>query len=108
MAKTIYTGAEFHLALVTDSLFSRGWCLWELAVRYRSEKDTSFLRSSNSKLMQQPTSNGNFLECMIVSKESDRQSIIDEILSIYQTSKKFNTSMTYVLRSAGGKPHSAA
>ena len=103
MAKKFYTEAEFHIALVTDTLFTRAWCLWEIAIRYQSGKDTCFLRSQNTRLMQRPVSDGCFFESMNVSNKSDRKTIMDEILVTYTTSQRFNVSMKYVLRAAGGK-----
>ena len=32
-ARRIYTVAPYHLLLVTNSVFTRAWCLFELAVR---------------------------------------------------------------------------
>ena len=53
--------------------------------------------------MQRPESDGCFFESMKVSDERDRKKIMDEILMTYTSPQRFNASMTYALRAAGGK-----
>ena len=45
-AKYVYQSAPTHLMLVTSSIFTRAWCLYELAVRRLAKKETLPVHSS--------------------------------------------------------------
>jgi hypothetical protein len=40
ISQELYASADFHLALSTETLLSRGWCLFEFAVRQNASKAT--------------------------------------------------------------------
>ena len=46
-AQDVYRNAEFHFLLLSSQIFTRAWCLYEIAVRRQEKKDTIILESAN-------------------------------------------------------------
>jgi hypothetical protein len=47
ISQALYAGAEFHLALSTETLLSRGWCLFEFGVRRNASKITMLVGNAS-------------------------------------------------------------
>jgi hypothetical protein len=91
-----YRNCQIHCALGTKSLFTRGFCLLELAIRNDASKSTGVLESCHrvaaGKLdarTQDPMPRQYFEE-MAVTNASDEEKIKSRILSIFRTPNRFN------------------
>ena len=82
-AKTVYESAPFHLMLVTSTVFTRAWCLYELAVRRLAEKETLPVLSSRAELWQGLASRGDFFAGMAATKEGDKATIRSKIVEAF-------------------------
>lgn len=100
MAQDVYSCTEFHLMLVTSTVFTRAWCLFELAVRRLADRETLPVESARVALSRNVTSSGNFYSGMAASQEQDLVLIrakIDEAFG-----KRFDMDLKPVFLAAGG------
>ena len=99
-AKSVYQSAPTHLMLVTSSIFTRAWCLYELAVRRLAEKETLPVHSSRSELSLGPASRGDFFDGMVATKEEDKATIRATIVEAFDG--RFDLDMKPVFVASGG------
>ena len=100
-AKTVYETAPFHIMLVTSTVFTRAWCLYELAVRRLAEKETLPVHSTRAELQRDLASRSNFFAGMKATKEEDKGTIRGEIVEAFGA--RFDLDMKPVFVASGGK-----
>ena len=97
-AETIYKDSSMHFMLVTPTLMSRAWCLWELAVRKSAKKFTVPIESKSLKFSIGLPNSGNFFQDMQASKEEDLVAIRRKITSVYESAVIFDWDMKLIFR----------
>ena len=100
MAQEVYSSAHFHLMLVTNTVFTRAWCLFELAVRRLADRETLPVESARAALSQNVTSSGDFFGGMVASQKQDLVQIRAKIVEAF--GKRFDLDMKPVFLAAGG------
>ena len=101
LAKTVYENALFHLMLVTGTVFTRSWCLYELAVRRLANKETIPVLSSRQELCRDLASRGDFFAGMAATKEEDKATIRVKIMEAFGA--RFDIDMKPVFVASGGR-----
>ena len=101
-AQSVYESTPSHIVLLTASLMSRAWCLWELAVRKSAGQYTVPIESKLPKFVQGLRSTGNFFQEMRASKEDDCKVIRDKINSTFKNATAFNVEMKAIFLACGG------
>ena len=91
-----------HLMLVTDTIFTRAWCLFELAVRRLAERETLPVESSREALSRGLASRGDFFAGMVASVEDDKALIRSKIVEAFTSGIRFDLDMKAVFVAAGG------
>jgi hypothetical protein len=102
-AKRVYEGAAFHLMLVTNTIFTRAWCLYEFAIRRYADKETLIVESSQQHLAAGLTTNGHFFESMNATVSKDKELICNKIVEAFGNPKRFNMEMLSIFLVAGGR-----
>ena len=99
-AEQVYQNAPCHVMLLTPTVMTRAWCLWELAVRKSARKYTIPILSKQPRFARDLLSSGKFLEDMRASNQEDLRVIRGKIQSTFGDS--FDFEMTAVFRACGG------
>mmetsp|Transcript_53430 Transcript_53430/g.111544 ORF Transcript_53430/g.111544 Transcript_53430/m.111544 type:complete len:93 (+) Transcript_53430:2700-2978(+) len=86
--------------LVTTSVFTRAWCLYELAVRRLADKETLPVHSSRQELWRGLASRGNFFEGMMATKAEDKDTIRSKIVEAFGA--RFDIDMKPIFVASGG------
>ena len=86
--------------LVTSSIFTRAWCLYELAVRRLVEKETLPVHSSRGELSRGLASRGDFFDGMVATKDDDKATIRATIVEAF--GGRFDLDMKAVFVASGG------
>lgn len=100
LAQEVYSRADFHLMLVTSTVFTRAWCLFELAVRRLANMETLPVESASAALSTNVTSSGDFFKGMVASQEQDLNLIRAKIVEAFGL--RFDLDMKPVFLAAGG------
>ena len=100
LAQEVYSFAPFHLMLVTGTVFTRAWCLFELAVRRLANHETLPVESSREVLSQNVKSRGDFFGGMLASQEQDLVLIRAKIVEAF--GQRFDMDMKPVFLASGG------
>mmetsp|Transcript_35918 Transcript_35918/g.94295 ORF Transcript_35918/g.94295 Transcript_35918/m.94295 type:complete len:369 (+) Transcript_35918:468-1574(+) len=66
----MFRDTHFHVMVITDSVFDRAWCLYELSTRRQANKDTLTMRWK-----QPEPSKGDFLQAMKAKEKSDLEKL---------------------------------
>ena len=104
-ARRVYANAPFHLALATETLLTRAWCLFELAVRRHALRETLLVESALDRPDLRVAgfaerSRMRFFEEMKATVEGDKQQIRREILAAFSYPENFNRQMGGLFRAA--------
>jgi hypothetical protein len=118
MAQATYIKAPVHVALASETLLDRGWCIFELCLRYHAKKPTYFVGNLGNK-----EAGYDYLKQMKLYSEADRKSIYWSLNRIFnfddgkinqailnqagiQDSSRDNVIVTAVRSEAGVSDHS--
>jgi len=104
-AERVYEGALFHLMLVTNTIFTRAWCLYEFAIRRNANKETLIVESSQQHLAAGLMTEGHFFDAMNATVSKDKELIRSKITEAFGNSKRFDMEMLSIFLVAGGKRH---
>jgi len=102
-SEIVYRNAMFHLMLITDTIFTRAWCLFELAVRRQAQKGTLAIKSCDESICSNLVSDGNFFEGMKASNEGDKERIVKKITEAFDCVATFNYQMKVLFRALQGR-----
>ena len=97
-AEAIYRDSPMHIMLVTPTLMTRAWCLWELAVRKSAKKFTVPLASSLVKFSVKLRNSDSFFHSMEASVEGDLEVIREKITTVYGSDDAFDWDVRLILK----------
>ena len=102
-SRRVYEEAAFHLMLVTPTIFTRAWCLYEFAVRRMVSKETLVLESTQTELCQGLMTAGDFFHGMSSTMPADKERITTQILEAFGNPKRFDMEMLSIFVAGGGR-----
>ena len=95
-AESILKTAPLHIMLVSPTVMTRAWCLWELAVRKSVQKVTIPVYSKMYEYSRDLESSGHFFEGMRATTDDDLEAIRERIGSLGDVAA-FNGDMKKIL-----------
>jgi len=98
LAEDLYSSVKYHVALLSDVLLTRCWCLFEIAVRARSVKNngvlsTVYVSDLSSHKIEMKTAQSmeyDFFNSMQATEDDDKKHVKASIIEVFKSEEEFN------------------